>query len=704
MRGNGERIGPQNLPTSSIAGGIWNLLNQQRAQQRGAWPSATPAVTTDPYFMYVPLLLNTTSTNAQQNNTFLDSSSNTFTITRNGTPTQGAFTPYQPSGYWSGYFDGTSGQYLNTVANAAFSFGTGDFTIEGWVFPTTTSGTAPIVEIRTSATNSTGLAFLRTPGALTLNVYTNSVFAGASTNSLILNAWNHVALVRSGNTWSYWINGVASGSFTNTSSQTDGATTGPKIGGSTTTGEIWIGYLSNIRIVKGTAVYTGAFTPSTTPLTAITNTSLLTLQSNRFIDNGTANSGSGFPITVNGTPKVQAFQPFAPAASYSAATYGGSGYFNGSTDYLSNATSGLITSAATYTIEAWIYISSYPGSGLGSGIIGTADQSSSPVGFNIQIQSAGKLQWGEAWFTSIVTSASSVPLNQWTHVAFVKSSSSASGAKIYINGVLDVTGTLPNSTYATSSFVVGRTYTATNGSYWNGYISNLRMVNGTAIAPPAGGPTSPVTAVSGTSLLTNFTNAGIYDAAWQNNALTVGDAQASTTQYKWSPTSMKFDGTGDGLKGTVTTNVTPVSGDFTWEGWVYFNTLASAQCLIGIGNSQDRTILYFDNSTGLTYVVARSAANQILASQGSTSGWATGTWYYFAVTRSGNVYTVYRNGTSIATVTSAYTQSDLGLPMTVGYSDWSTSNLYFNGYIQDLRITKGVARTITTPTAAFPTR
>jgi hypothetical protein len=167
---------------------------------------------------------------------------------------------------------------------------------------------------------------------------------------------------------------------------------------------------------------------------------------------------------------------------------------------------------------------------------------------------------------------------------------------------------------------------------------------------------------------------------------------------------MKFDGTGDGLKGTVTTNVTPVSGDFTWEGWVYFNTLASAQCLIGVGNSADRTILYFDNSTGLTYVVARSGANQILASQGSTSGWATGTWYYFALTRSGNVYTVYRNGTSIATTTSSYAQSDLSQPITAGYSDWSTSNLYFNGYMQDLRITKGVARTITTPTAAFPTR
>ena len=52
-----------------------------------------PPVTTDPNFKYVSLLLNDTGTNGQQNNTFLDSSTNNFTITRNGTPTQGSVTP-----------------------------------------------------------------------------------------------------------------------------------------------------------------------------------------------------------------------------------------------------------------------------------------------------------------------------------------------------------------------------------------------------------------------------------------------------------------------------------------------------------------------------------------------------------------------------------------------------------------------------------
>jgi hypothetical protein len=295
--------------------------------------------------------------------------------------------------------------------------------------------------------------------------------------------------------------------------------------------------------------------------------------------------------------------------------------------------------------------------------------------------------------------------NQWNHVCIVRN---GSNFNVYTNGVAGSTVVNAGALYALETEILGINYRRNNGGgtiAFNGYFSNIRVVKGTAVYTAAfTPPTAPVTAITNTSLLTNFTNAGIYDAAGLNNVLTVGDAQASTTVFKWSPTSMKFDGTGDGCKNTSSLGATPATGDFTWEGWVYFNTLASAQCLIGVGNSQDRTILYFDNSTGLTYVVARSAANQIVVSQGSTSGWATGTWYYFAVTRSGNVYTVYRNGTSIATTTSAYTQSDLGQPLTVGYSDWSTSNLFFNGYLQDVRITRGIARTITTPTAAFPTR
>ena len=89
----------------------------------------------DPNFENVTLLLTGDGTNGAQNNTFLDSSTNNFTITRNGNTTQGTFSPFSQTG-WSNYFDG-SGDYLTTATSASgFSFGTGDFTIEFWMYPT----------------------------------------------------------------------------------------------------------------------------------------------------------------------------------------------------------------------------------------------------------------------------------------------------------------------------------------------------------------------------------------------------------------------------------------------------------------------------------------------------------------------------------------------------------------------------------------
>ena len=97
--------------------------------------SSAAAVVTDAYFNLVTLLLNTTTTNGAQNNTFLDSSSNNFTITRNGNTTQGTFTPFSQTG-WSNYFSSTGSDYLTAPANAAFALGSNSFTIEGWIYPT----------------------------------------------------------------------------------------------------------------------------------------------------------------------------------------------------------------------------------------------------------------------------------------------------------------------------------------------------------------------------------------------------------------------------------------------------------------------------------------------------------------------------------------------------------------------------------------
>ena len=664
----------------------WNgvYTRQQQAQAISSQEWAT-----DPTFKNNTLLLQADrATNGSQNNTFLDSSSNNFTITRNGNTTQGTFSPFSQTG-WSNYFDGAS--YLTAPSNAAFGFGTGDYTVEGWVYSTTR---AVANTFFANGTDSCNLYIKVTSGII--GFYTG--VANDSTTALPLNQWNHIAVSRSGTSLQVYLNGTSILTLTNS---TNYATTSFLVGRNNGT-EYMNGYISNLRVLKGTALYTGStITVPAAPLTAITNTSLLTCQSNRFVDN----SSNAFAITVAaGTPSVQAFSPFAPQYQWTAPVIGGSAYFDGTGDYLNSTITAF--SNGNFTIQCWAYFTAAVAS-KGVFHVATAAPLNSTV-TGIAVANGASGGWALYYNNgSQNTTATLTPaLNTWNHIAVVKSGTTV---YLYINGILNQSQT-DTATYTNQAAAIGGFFSTSN--LMTGYISGFKVTNTadySGTSTTTANFTLPTVPPSPTSsiLCCNFTNGGIIDATSKNNFETVGNAQVSTSVVKYGSGSMYFDGTGDYLAFNSIPAYAFGSGDFTVEAWVYTTSAATAQdiiCLFPNTNASSyAAIRIVIESSTFKYYLSTTGASPWSAS-GGTASVSSNVWYHVALVRSGTNFTLYVNGAAAGTSTLSGSLYAGTAQSRIGDLVYS-SHQYFIGYMDDVRITNGLARytaNFTPPQVALP--
>ena len=223
---------------------------------------------------------------------------------------------------YSAAFSG-SGQYLtvpSTGTNAAFTFA-GNFTVEGWFYPTLITGSDHAIFCLGTETTNRYVWYISNGGGVTSNLYGS----GSKTYAVStpVNTWTHIAIVRSGSTVSVYVNGVVS-STTDTQAGTIGNGV-LKIGSDSGGTAVFQGYISNFRVssvavyTSGTGGFTGRFNLPTTTLTATqlanvsgypsatitgSQTSVLTCQSATIIDNGFANAGAGFTISNTGPVTV----------------------------------------------------------------------------------------------------------------------------------------------------------------------------------------------------------------------------------------------------------------------------------------------------------------------------------------------------------------------------------------------------------------
>lgn len=647
----------------------------------------TIATAVDEFFNRVTLLLPGNGTNGAQNNTFLDSSTNNFTITRNGgNPgmTQGTFSPFSQTG-WSNYFGATSA-FLTPAIGAGQAFGTGDFTVELWLYA---SNSACNILLPSSGTSSWGL--------LTFNnqLYWQENGANlANAGTVTQNSWVHLAVSRTGGTLNGYVNGTRVFNPANTFnySATPTRNLGPANGGGVPF------YLSNVRIIKGTGLYSGeTITVPMLPLTSVTNTELLTCNSNRFVDTNTQVAEK--TITVNGSPSVQPFSPFAPTTAYSAATVGGSGYFDGTGDYLTTPSTNQFAPAGDFTVAWWYYPVTLQTSVMLANYTGN-----NTTDWSFETTSLGALNIYLNGSTVRITGGSNtLRLNQWHYIVVSRSGTTVTA---YVNGSTIGTYTLSGTFGSASKTIrIGAGSAGTNNMF--GYCSGVNLIDGTALSGTI--PTAPPSS-AGTSLCLNFTNAGVTDATAKNDLETLGNAQISTAQSRFGGSSIYFDGTGDYLTIAGNANLWLGAGDFTVEFWVYSPTPPSTSAaqyeLVSFGTSGStfRCFIFYasGSSTASAQIGIYSGATNIIT---VNSVIPQNTWTHVAVTRSGsgtgNVR-FYINGTQNATTGTSTTDFNTG-NLGIGAAPAGTNPAFV--YIDDLRITKGFARytsSFTAPTAAFP--
>ena len=637
-----------------------------------------------------------------------------------------------PAAQGSILFNGSS-QYLTLPTSSAFAYGTGDFTIEFWVYFNSISGYQQLIDTRPTGVSSTVNYLALTSIGGTINYYTADNNPSIS-GSIVVKAgqWYHIAITKLSGSTKLFINGVQSGStYSDTTTYVSG-TNRPIIGvdGNNPTTSFFNGYLSNLRIVKDTAVYTGAFTPPTQPLTAISSTSLLlnTRYSNdAFIDSST----NALTVTNTAGSLSSPQHPFNPDGYYSY-------LFNGTTQYLTVAhNTALSLTTGNFTIEGWIRTNSFTNS---PSIYYKRATRLIFAQIGIGITTAGRLALlvsnaaGNAWAINDTTSMPVMLTGTWYHFALVRN---GNNIQMYLDGTQYINSTAISSatTIRDDGSAVSIGAAAADGGGvslpYDGYISNFRVVKGTAVYTEAfTPPTSPLTAITNTTLLTlqsnrikdsNFTitpavttGPTIYSntlpfstISYANTGLPVSKQYStgilqtvgSFDEVSLNPTlngSVLFNGTSQYMTVPANAVLNPGTGDFTIEAWIYLSaTSTNASIFRGNANGIE---LYIDGSNRLSVGYANNA--QICFDAVALS---TGQWYHVAVARSGTALTLYKNGASVATATNStnYVTATSNL---IGYA--GSSSYYFNGYISNLRMVKGLAvytGAFTPPTQALTT-
>jgi len=407
-------------------------------------------------------------------------------------------------------FDGT-GDYLSIPNNADFRLNATaeDFTIECWAYHISSAGTQYIVGFYNFGDSRRSWSLYFVDGSPRFNFSDNgtNVFSMTTSANISQSQWVHVAVVKKDSLITLYINGEKSVeelyNDTFLSVSEDELRIGCDWQDPIT--RLWNGHISNLRIIKGKALYTANFKPSMKELEVTPETVLLCCQHKT----DASLEKTGKIITVNANTVANELTPgiLTPIVKS-----GGGSAITGSVEFVGYSTaipSGgyLQTPKApfqflhkltdSWTVECWIFAGLREHivgeSNLDATIFDTGGSSDSTIGTGLYMDDHDgdgriRLKIRQALSGIVVdvvydiSEFASSALNTWHHLAVTFDGSKI---KTFINGVIrgEVSYNTESSTDSTEEFKIGADAGIEDGfkSFWFGFISNFRIVKGTAL-------------------------------------------------------------------------------------------------------------------------------------------------------------------------------------------------------------------------------
>ena len=631
--------------------------------------------------------------------------------------------------------DGTN-DYLSVAASTDFDFGTGLFTIEGWIYSQRPSSDNVYSQgiIYSGSTGSWSVSLGHLAPSYPNNHHTIQFYRYASgsdnynvqtAQTVTRNAWHHFAVVRENSTTiKIYVDGVLSATESSVAASAEFNSGGGAIEigrnyGTTNTVHFVNGYIDDLRISKGIARYTKDFIPPSqavgAKLTGSNETNTTTALTAFYapfdsdLNDDSTNAGTG---TAGGSAAISSTQ----------AKFGGNSLYMGTGNHSVTYpnTTDFDFGTGPYTVEFWAYATATAYGNFES-VMGFGSS-----GWNVSYvpgdssNDGGYFEFGGSLggYTGI-DGVGQGAAAQWMHIAFTRDDNNT--VRYFVNGTIKSTSA--NNTASRVSggdtFKIG--YGAV-GSYrsFQGYLDDIRIIKGYAkytaeFAPPtsAVGTSVSETVNDLTVLYLPFDDSSMEDQARNHSITKEGTSVAlSTSVKKLGTSSAYFPAADDELQ--IAGSKFDLGTSFTIEGWYYLtdytvHSNAFNYEELGVLNTNDEFILTLGTSGNGSPGDLRF---RLMLNNGAETIWAGGdnagnytqtpslnTWFHIACVRDGASLYLFKDGVQLG-ITQTITNSTLPMRtsgnhvLSVGGSTLSPtpySEHGMKGYIDDFRIVDGVA-------------